>query len=901
MRERNVGLAGSVYDGFMGMPLKAKIFLYDQDSTLIDTVSCVIRDRTSTYSFKTTVKTGHRYLLKCVMPGYGNSWQKVDVEIPRREDCFVVPKFLLKKSLRGTVNLDEVVVRGTRIQMTFRGDTIIYDAAAFNLPEGSMLESLIRQLPGAELKANGDIFVNGNKVDFLTLNGALFFKDKSNYLLENLPYFTVKDIKVYHRDRSNPNDGFRGKSQKDYVMDVRLKREYLHSSLYNGEVGLGTNNRWMGRIFGLWMGDFTDAIAFGNLNNTNENRKPGLDGKWTPSSVPHGVGTTKQVGVSMETHDKENSWTDDLSSTVEWRSDNIERRSASTLFSSDGDISKGSTSCSKTDNFHVDLSNENHFHHKISGSSMFNFEYNKGNTTSLAQDSTYRDHLVNQTKLATQAHHQSLQLFSLIDIDKKLASEDHIGITFDGSYGFTKPDEDHSLRDIKYSDVEESTQNLFRKSKKQDYRFGTEISYYYNLPHQWDFISSVKYSQDYASRENYYYQLDRLSDPAYDDIGVLPSMDEDWTKSFDLANSQHYNTLSRAVVGDVCLQQMLANQYIYIGFPLKIARDKIHYFSNATDTVAHRTLYSFEPTIEYKMFGENKRLLTYSLHVTPPSFAALMPYCNNVNPLSIRINNQKLKSQISQHFEGNMNFHPKSKTMNYWLGGVFNYAHNAWGTRTTYDRSTGRFTYMSDNISEGNWNASVKGGFFSYLDKKKQLTLDFSGNLAYYHSVDFDIAYDAETTEKSRVRTFIPDMNAKLNYRFNSSTIGINVGGTYRCSRSNKVVFTNINAKDYQMGCSYTGTLPIWKLSLATDINLYCRRGYSSAEMNTNNWVWNAQLTHPLFRGKIVVGLKAFDILHQLSNKSYAINAQGHTETWYNSIPRYLMFNVSFNFTKKNK
>ena len=51
----------------------------------------------------------------------------------------------------------------------------VYDASAFALPEGSMLDGLVRQLPGAELKSNGDIYINGEKIDYLTLNGRDFF------------------------------------------------------------------------------------------------------------------------------------------------------------------------------------------------------------------------------------------------------------------------------------------------------------------------------------------------------------------------------------------------------------------------------------------------------------------------------------------------------------------------------------------------------------------------------------------------------------------------------------------------------------------------------------------------------------------------------------------------------
>lgn len=67
--------------------------------------------------------------------------------------------------------LGEVVVKGTRIKMAYKNDTIVYNASAFQLPDGSMLDALVRQMPGVELKDDGTILVNGEKVDFLTLNG----------------------------------------------------------------------------------------------------------------------------------------------------------------------------------------------------------------------------------------------------------------------------------------------------------------------------------------------------------------------------------------------------------------------------------------------------------------------------------------------------------------------------------------------------------------------------------------------------------------------------------------------------------------------------------------------------------------------------------------------------------
>lgn len=88
-------------------------------------------------------------------------------------------------------------------------------------------------------------------------------------------------------------------------------------------------------------------------------------------------------------------------------------------------------------------------------------------------------------------------------------------------------------------------------------------------------------------------------------------------------------------------------------------------------------------------------------------------------------------------------------------------------------------------------------------------------------------------------------------------------------------------------------------LTIATDINMFSRRGYRSDLMNTDDLVWNAQLTRSFLKGRLTAKLQAFDILHRLSNVQYTINAQGRSETWYNCIPRYVMLTAVYKFSKK--
>ena len=73
------------------------------------------------------------------------------------------------------------------------------------------------------------------------------------------------------------------------------------------------------------------------------------------------------------------------------------------------------------------------------------------------------------------------------------------------------------------------------------------------------------------------------------------------------------------------------------------------------------------------------------------------------------------------------------------------------------------------------------------------------------------------------------------------------------------------------------------------------RRGYTDASMNTNELIWNAQISHSLLRGKpLTLSLQFYDILGQQSNFSRTISAMARTDNEYNSINSYVMFRASY-------
>ena len=120
-------------------------------------------------------------------------------------------------------------------------------------------------------------------------------------------------------------------------------------------------------------------------------------------------------------------------------------------------------------------------------------------------------------------------------------------------------------------------------------------------------------------------------------------------------------------------------------------------------------------------------------------------------------------------------------------------------------------------------------------------------------------------------------------------------------SNGDRENFQNVNAADYQYGATLQYNILPWKISIGTDITMFSRRGYNMSEMNTDDLVWNAQISRSFFGGKLIAKIRAFDILRRVSNKKFSIDAQSRTETWYNSIPSYYMFTLACQLSKNPK
>lgn len=909
-KERTIALWGHVYDSFTHMGLPAKITLMRQDSTVVDTTTAMEYDD-APYRFDIPAKN-EKYIIRAVYDGYDTCYVNYNVRHIVRNSYFDAPWHYMKRhkntSLSGEHILDGVVVTGTKIQMVQHGDTLVFDASAFNLPEGSMLDALVRQLPGAELKSNGDIYINGRKIDYLTLNGTDFFKGKNKVMLENLPYYTVKNIKVY--DKSTKLSEFIGHDveKKDYVMDVNLKKEYNRGLLGNMEGGKGTDDRYLARLFGLLFTEKTKMGVYGNMNNVNETRSPGSDGDWSPSNSYQGLTTTKQVGLNLS-HTNGGKLEETLDGTVTWDDTDNETRTHSENYVAGTDVISDNNIKNRDKSFRVSLDNNFMYrelvNHPFEVLMETKLDINNSKNYSAQTDSTMQDILTNRSRYGSYEHNHNLSFSHYTAFTKKLPWGDNFQLGAMVHYSQTKPNDNFSTQYVEYL-REDSTgyRDYYADTRQKEYGYNFEANYAIEFLNGWNLRAIARYYQQWNDihNDNYLFNISAQDDAVGRQFGSY-SLPANLYDFFDAGNSADHSNMLRDYTYGAYLYYVKEEGRKYRSLSFSImninSHERMHYTGNSLDTIAHRNYYQFVPGMSFDYSTGRIRFSgEYHMDTQIPEFATLMPYDDSKNPLARRINNPHLKKQYTH--EPFLNFSINDSLGNRWFMGLAaNFTHNRWGTRTIYNRQTGAYTYMQDNVN-GSWGELLRIGCTRYLDRKKKFTLSAWVYEGYNRSVDYAIAYDESGDNLSKVNNVQLEASADLSYRTGKLTAGIDAMALWRHSTSNQPDFTTINAWDYRYGATLNYTLP-WDISLATDIRMYSRRGYSVSEMNTNDLVWNALLSRSFIKGRLTAKLQAFDILHKLSNTEYRITPQGHTETWHKSIPRYVMLSLAWKFSRNPK
>ena len=933
-------ISGSVINALTKKPVfGVNVKVYAADGTLLSERGTAHSRRNgiqySVYSASVPDGTFH---LRFEHPDYEIFEDTITVKFHKRESLIQLEPVQLKRKKKD-IKLNEVAVKATMVKFYTKKDTLVFNADAFQLAEGSMLDALIRQLPGVELKDDGRILVNGKYVSSLLLNGDDFFRSDRSIMLENLPSYMVKDIKVYERE---PDERLRNihasSGRKETVMDVNLKRQYSIGWIANTEWGAGSEDRYLGKLFALRFSPNSRLSIVGSLNNLNDNRKPGETSSWTPEAMPSGKEATKMAALDYDIKEKHLAYR--IKGTAQIEHNDMDNRSQTNHvnFIQGGDTYERSLYQSR--NRETTFQTSHTFQQKTfketyiyitptlyyrnytnrSGSINGTFSedpslyVSSGLIDSLSgplAGSLIKDYLINRSLQQNFNEGHQLNLGGKISHILKIPhTEDLFSLQIKGEYNNRK-DRTYSHRQWDYPQTTRPTdfQNTFLNLPENSYSYKIEAYYKYDPLKKWTLTPQYTFNKRYASNRRALYRLEKLDGWGPDtehSLGQLPSVDEWERHTMDTPNSyqsnQHEDTHTLTL--DWYWEQYKDGKKweLFAALPLNYAIRRMTYHSNGRKYTPTRR--KFLPcadvhisyaTHEWKYQYE----LLYNFSSDMPSLHNLLDIKDDSNPLFITYGNPHLRNSYTHNVAGKFYWRNKNRTEQMFNAGVsYNTTQNAVAMGYTYDRETGIRTSRPENVN-GNYQIGGTAGYTTPLDKDKRWTLRSNTNTQYNHSVDLMDA-GGGFNPRSVVRSFFATEDLQVDYQMKPFKLGARIKGTWGHATSRRADFEKINTGDLTYGLTGQAEL-LWNIKLSTDLNLYSRHGYNDPDMNTSDFVWNARLSKTLKGGSLVFILDGFDILGNLSNVTQTLNAQGKVETYRNVIPRYVMLHCIYRLNIKPK
>ncbi len=941
-KEKKVYLWGFLSDSFTRTYIPdVKVVVLRTDSTLVDSAHVSTGGyggfKSSEYYLEVPARPA-KYIIKATAPDYETTCKNYEIKYVARNRDFEVPAIRMRRTQRSSYDKDggmlgEVVVKATKVKMVYKGDTIVFNADAFNIPEGSMLDGLIKQLPGVELKEDGEIFVNGKKVENLTLNGADFFKGKNKMMLDNLPYYTVKNVQVF--EKRTPKSEFLGRDvdEKEFTMDVVLKKEYSVGGTVNLEAGYGTDKRYKARGFGLRYTDQSRVVLFGGMNNLNEYIDYDREGNEQDRTQASGDRDIKTIGGMWAWHAPEERITEDLNFKLNWQDIHSESESNSENFLAGASTFGQSRSVNDTRPFQLSARNTFYIRKPSYFYSWIDFNYNHdkswGEGWSLTANDPLMNDSVNHTWSISRSHNNNLRLSWQNDCEVKLPWGDELEL--DASLNLQRNWNSGGFSQNRYTLYNMGTvdqRNQYSDSPYKNFGIDGSLSYRIRLTEHFSIAPRLSFSYNNNNNDSHIYRLDWLgaqwavggSHP----MGSLPAADSlllalDAPNSSEQSNRENQYNAGMMVNYSKSLKDNNGYLYYYVLLTKQYNRKHMSYDSDVLHTTMNRN-YNFLRLnfhFNYSWDKHHKTIYAYgSNSVSLPSIGQLADITQTNNPLYIRKGNPNLKPQTSWWFNANYRSRVDSIDQHFNIGLNGSIQHNAMANAYTYDPTTGVRTTWTENIN-GNWSTSGNIDFGRALGKKKfwHIGTSLAGSVG--QSTDMSsvqsVAVPQQQTgqtepgeyatphldqgSKNRVTNTSLTLAPNIRFQKEKLTFTIKADGTWRhIHRSIAIEGLAVNMYDFNYGFNANYKLP-WNFTIDTDLQMHSRRGYADSQMNDNRLYWDATLTKSWKQGRWVAKLKGYDLLGQVSHWQYWVNAQGRTETWTNNMRRYVLLSLAYRFS----
>ncbi len=918
-------ISGTLIDRDTKEPMmQTTVQLLKMDSTF---VAGTISDEMGKFSVQ--APENGKYLLRISSIGYITSIKRLEMV----EDHDLVMGDVVMNS--DAVMLKGATVTGQAMKVVLREDTFVYNSAAYVTPEGSVVEELVKRLPGAQVSDDGKITINGKEVKKVKVGGKEFMTGDTQTAMKNLPTSIIENIKVYDEKSDLSRITGIDDGNEETVLDFTVKRGMDKGLMTNADLGYGTHERYSGRLFGMYRDSKFRIQGMGNANNTGDR---GFGGRGGGGRGGQGLNSSKMAGVNFnfdndtieiggsvrwnhrdgdskawsssesfvsrsgafsnsirQNYSRSDSWNAQMR--LEWKPDtmtNIMFRPSMSISTNDGLSSNNSGSYSKDpyqyvadplaiasiaqlakDSIMVNTENNNNINYsdskRFGGNIQINRKLNsQGRNVTFRAEGNYTKG--NSTSLSTSNVHL-YKVLNALGLDSTYQTNRY-NLTPTKTYNYSlRATYSEPLWKATFLQLSYQFNYSTNKSDRSTYNFS-------NLGE--NFFSSVP--QEYRGWDSY---LNRLERPYVD------YYDKSLSRYSEYKNYTH----------DIELQFRMVREKFNFNVGVLVQPQKSNFIQDYRgiykDTV--RTVTNISPTLNFRYrFSKVSNLrINYRSNTTQPSISQMLDIYDDSNPLNISTGNPGLKPSFTQRLNAFYNGYVQNhmRTMMSFVN--FTTTNNSISSKVTYNETTGGRITRPENIN-GNW--SVQTGFMynQSIDTVGVWFLNTFTDFSYSNHVGYVSLDRTSDSQKNTTRDLRVDERLALSFRPQwglwATEFEIDGSGTYNHARNELQTQGDLDTWEFAYGGSINVTAP-WGTSLSVDLHNRSRRGYNDHSMNTNELIWNAQISQGFLKGRaLTISLQLYDLLQQQSNFSRAISAMNRSDTYYNSINSYAMVHVIYRF-----
>lgn len=886
-QQSGVNVTGSVVEQGNDTPIEqATVRLLNvKDSAM---VRGVVSARNGSFTLK-NVKKGS-YLLHITFIGYDPLYQPL--QITGKKNPVNVGKLELSD---GAIELGEAVVIGKAPEVTVRNDTVEYNADSYKVAEGSVLEDLLKKMPGVEVDSEGKITVNGKEVKKVMVDGKEFFSDDPKVASKNLPAKMIDKLQVLDKKSDMAQMTGFDDGEEETVINLTVKPGMKQGWFGNAYGGYGSKDRYEGnamvnrfvnndQITFMGGANNTNNMGFSDLASTMFSGMGGGGGRRGGFGAGSGITSSGNAGLNFSKEFKPDKLT--LGGNTRYsHSDNDARSKSDRQNILPGDSSSydnsEAMSRTKSDNFGVDFRLEWKpdtmtqliFRPSFSFSHSMNDNFSDATTLDNERDT------VNTNKSSNYSESNGYNLNASIDFSRKLNNKGRVfSATLSGGNSDSYSD-GMNRSDIVYFNQTDALKNsiIDQRSRydNKGFNYRAYVSWVEPIGHN-NFIQAT-YSISQRKQEalkNVYNQ---------DADGIYNVLDSAYSQSY------RNNFISQRASLSFKSQRAKFNYTIGLNLDPSYSSSE-NFVGDTTLSKITRKVVNLSPMAQFNyMFDKRTNLrIMYNGRTSQPSMTQLQPVADISDPTNITIGNPDLNPRYTNNvFIRFQQFTPE-KQRAFMIMANGSYIINDIVSYTSYNQETGVKTTTYKNVN-GNYSGNVRMMLNTPLKNKK-----FSINSMTMASFANSNGYINE--EKNTNRNLILSERGGIDFRSSYLDLGVNGNIRYNATSNSLQKENNQNTFNYGAGGYTTIYLPL-NFKIESDVNWSTNSGYGDG-FKQNEVLWNASASKSFLKNNQgTLRFKIYDILQQRSNISRSVTASYIQDSEYNTLGSYFMVHFIYRFS----